>query len=69
MRDSSDLFALSAEHFVQLSRFNKQLARDLFGVIRPHMHNCSNDTAINPMICLFTPLYFYATGIYQRVVG
>lgn len=50
-----------------LESINKQLARDLFAVIGPHMFNSNNYKAIHHMLPSFTALPFYASP--ARVTG
>lgn len=68
MRNDSDPFALSDNTFRDLFRLTKDMVNEICIRIVLLMQR-NSDLAVDPIIRIFTALYFFATGSYQRTVG
>lgn len=69
IRDGHDPFELPDLRFVELYRLNKEMVRDLFRILIPHLNRPVTRRAIRSEKKILTTLRFYATGSYQRCIG
>lgn len=69
LRDVSDPFSFSDNHFKSLYRLNKNMVHYLIEQLLPHMNNSLHPNAIDPRLRIFAALFFFANGSYQRVIG
>ncbi|KAJ8944584.1 hypothetical protein NQ314_009455 [Rhamnusium bicolor] len=69
MRNSSDPFALSDTHFKNTFRLTKDMVNYLIVELTPHMSMSLHPNAVDPQLRIFTTLYFFSNGSYQRVIG
>ncbi|KAK5648018.1 hypothetical protein RI129_002910 [Pyrocoelia pectoralis] len=67
MGEDNNPFLLSDTHFLNLFRLTKQMVHYLCMTLSPHLIKTSS-LAVDPEKRIFTALYFYATGSYQRTV-
>lgn len=74
IRRESNAFNLTNNRFIELFRLNKDLARELMELIRPHfphppLNNRGRGSKVTIEIAVLATLRFYATGTYQRSLG
>ncbi|XP_030764851.1 putative nuclease HARBI1 [Sitophilus oryzae] len=69
MRGESDPFLLRDTQFIDLFRLTKDMVHYLCVTIVPHMSQTTHPSAVDPTLRIFSSLYFYATGSYQRTIG
>ncbi|KAJ8950897.1 hypothetical protein NQ314_007754 [Rhamnusium bicolor] len=69
IRDENDPFSLPNIWFIELFRVNKELARHLIDLLRPHIAITVSRRGIREEKKVLVALRFYATGSYQRCVG
>ncbi|XP_050514882.1 putative nuclease HARBI1 [Diabrotica virgifera virgifera] len=69
MREESDPFSFSDNHFISLYRLTKDMAHYLIDQLLPHMNNSLHPNAVDPRTRIFAALFFFANGSYQRVIG
>ncbi|KAJ8932905.1 hypothetical protein NQ314_014349 [Rhamnusium bicolor] len=69
IRDENYPFSLPDIRFIELFRVDKELARHLIDLLRPHIAIPVSRRGIRVERKVFVALRFYATGSYQRCVG
>lgn len=69
VRRQSNPFDLPDRRFIELFRFNKDLAHQLIDLLRPHIQQPILQRGINIESAVLASLRFYATGCYQRSLG
>ncbi|KAJ8934041.1 hypothetical protein NQ314_013616 [Rhamnusium bicolor] len=69
IRDENDPFSLPNIWFIELFRVDKELARHLIDLLRPHIAITVSRRGIREEKKVLVALRFYATGSYQRCVG
>lgn len=69
IRQQNNAFDLPERRFIELFRLNKDLARELITLLRPHLPERILGRGITIENSVLAALRFYATGCYQRSLG
>lgn len=69
LRDTSNVYELPTERFLELFRFPQFWVQALVNMLVPFLPRTTRVTAISPHTKVLTALLFYATGSYQRTTG
>ena len=69
MRQNSDPLQLRDKKFINLFRLKKEMADHLLQQLIPDMYFGTREESIHLRIRVFVALSFFATGIYQRIIG
>ncbi|KAF5299971.1 hypothetical protein FQA39_LY11344 [Lamprigera yunnana] len=67
LQDNSNPFNLPNNLFIELFRFDKNLAQELIARLTPHLQHPVRITGIS--VEVLAALRFYSTGCYQRRIG
>lgn len=69
LRRDNNAFDLPDRRFIELFRLDKELARNLIELLRPHLNEREHIRGISVEDMVLCALRFYATGSYQRCLG